>query len=1548
MIVYLFNDDLYVKINLPVKVNGMYPLYVSDMLVANISAKDDKWIMQLSPKFTSDDFKKDNFEIIPYNIYKLKTNYGFKNMEFVAVPKYDKNFKLYRFNSGFSVGNNSKCDIFYYYDEVTNGNNVLSVTSSGSKWKVETASPKFFISDKRIKSGMEIIGYENATNNYVVSGNKGQTSMEIMNGDYIFYYGLKIIIIGPYILINNPNNCVRIQSGRIKIVEEKEDEANVNYNKRINALPVFSKDDYFFKSPRFNYIIKKDKLDIDEPPAPVVEDDMPAILVVGPQMTMVSTSVLSMVSFLASYMNGSGDKIRLYVSLGTIGCTIMGSLLWPTITRKFNHKRVVKREKKRQETYEYYLGKKAKELNKICEKQKEILINNHPSAEQCLKIIEEKSKELWQRNNDHEDFLEVRLGIGDVPTNIDVDVPKEKFTIDDKDNLFLKMKNTVENSLVIHDVPVTYKFTKNCINAIVGEPDLIKQFMDCVFLQILTFHSYTDLKIISFTKDPSKWEYLKIAPHCFDNSKKMRYFGTTVEELSIIASDLEKIFDARVADSDEVKLEDDGSDQNKKADFTKFRPYYLFFIDDISQARNVSLLNKILHYKRNVGFSIIITSQSITTLPSEATDFICIYDKEESVVMTSKINENEKHFKADFNKNNIDIYNYVQKLANIPIMVEKEKYELPSSLSFLELYNLGRVEQLNCLFRWSDNNPSVSLAVPVGIDQNGEIFKMDIHEKAYGPHGLVAGTTGSGKSEWIVTYILSLAVNYSPDEVQFVLIDYKGGGLAKSFENAELGIRLPHLAGTITNLDKSEIFRSIAAIESELKRRQSIFNAAREKLKEGSMNIYKYQQYYRKQLVDEPLSHLLIICDEFAELKQQQPEFMEQLISTSRIGRSLGIHLILATQKPTGVVNEQIWSNSKFKVCLKVQDKSDSNEILKKPDAAFLKQTGAFYLQVGNDDYYNLGQSAWAGAKYYPSDIIKHEVDESVQYIDNIGRIVGYYDNKKEEVRENKGEELLNIVAYISDSSKQVTLKSKSLWLENLKSKIYFFDLCKKYNKAKSSSYSYNVVIGEYDEPRKQEQGLLEINLSEGNIGIISQNGYGLETLISTILWSSICEHTPYEIAFYIIDFGAETLKKFAKFPHVGEVVFQDEMDKVAGILDMIIEIVDKRKEILSDYNGSFEYYNKVSEKKMNLVVLVINGYDIFNENLPRLDDTMTNLFRDAVKYGVIFIVSVSAPNALRQRQLQFFNHTIVMNLNDDSMYRSITNCRRGLMPKKTLGRGICKVNSSSADSYCEFQTAFITEEEKELDVIKSYADTCVNYYKYKVKQLAKIPDDVSSNDLLKYVNTLSDLPIGINFYEKDIAKYNLLSQKIHLFTGRQIKENINFLYALSSLLLKIPNIKVRIIDLLNIFKKPILDIKLFNSDFDLVFAALEKDVLTRKEEQDYGVNIIIGAGQIRNKLSNSGKEICQNMFNNISNSKKSIYILVDDYDKLRTLKFESWFKQVNTSSGLWLGSNIGSQSIITAGEVSTEDKKYEFEGLAYNVYNSAYKVIKTVMDGDD
>ena len=1524
MIVHVFNERVYFSQSLSSKIGGMYPIYIDDRIVANIIADNNNWTIKLSNHYSSKELYYERPRLEPYKIYTITSKFSGEQFYLIATPRFNSNLQAYDILNQVTIGSDVNCDICY---PLTFSNKeFLRISSNNSKWTIETNSNNFFISGRRAKSGQEVL-----------------------NGDYIFFFGLKLIFVSSKIIVDvAPNDVVKFKISRLHQSEPEKSLPITKASEKPNAkedLPLYSESDYYFKSPRFNYMIEPESVDIDAPPPPVKNEALPAILTVGPQMTMAGASVLSMMGMIMSFSSGNGSGFAIGISIGTMSITVIGTLLWPMITRKYNKRRLRKKEEKRQNKYEKYLMQKKSLLDSIKATQRQILLDNNPAPQKCVQIVESRSKELWQRNISHSDFLSVRLGIGNVKTKLKIEEPKEEFSVEDDDNLFLAMKNTIDEALYMQSAPITYSLTDRNIDAAVGDPESIKRFMDCLFMQLLTFHSYTDLKIVVFTKEPQKWDYLRAVPHCWDNQKTTRYYTTSVEKLSSISVELEKIFDARVNNDEEEQLEDDGADHESKTSYKDFRPYYLFFIDDIAMVRNVPLINKILHYKRNLGFSIFVTSQSISTLPNETSDFIFV-SRQASSVMTGDTNSNRESFVADFNDGLVDMNLFAQKLASIPVLVEKGKFELPASLSFLELYNYGRVEQLNSFARWNKNNPSISLSVPIGVDQNNEIFQMDIHEKAYGPHGLIAGTTGSGKSEWIITYILSLAVNFNPDEVQFVLIDYKGGGLAKSFENAELNVKLPHLAGTITNLDKSEIFRSISAIESELKRRQSIFNAAREKLKEGSMDIYKYQQYHRKGLVDEPMSHLLIICDEFAELKQQEPDFMQQLISTSRIGRSLGVHLILATQKPSGVVNDQIWSNSKFKVCLKVQDKSDSNEILKKPDAAFLKQTGTFYLQVGNDDYYNLGQSAWAGAKYYPSDVVEHKIDDSVQCIDETGQVIASF-KVEEEARENQGEELLNIVKYISDICKKVEFKCRPLWLNNIPPRVFLSNILEKYHVTPGEKYTYDTVIGEYDEPRQQKQGVMKVNLAEGNIAIIGKADSSIDKLISTMLWSSICERTPAEIAFYILDFGAETLKKFAKFPQVGEVVFQDEVDKVAGVIDLITDEMERRKEILSNYNGSFEYYNKVEKERMNLIVVVINNYDIFCEVLPKAVDFLTELFRDAPKYGITFIVSSNATNALGNRQLQYFNHVILMQINDDTQYRTITNCRRGLIPRKVVGRGICKVDPNSDDSYCEFQTAMIDTEEKELETIKTYADKCVEYYKCKVKQLTKIPEDMTSDDLAKYVSDLSHVPIGVDIYEKDIVGYDFMNQKVHLVTGAELNNNMGFIYGLVSILSKVPNTKVRVVDMLGWFKKPLLDIKLFNDNIDVVFGALEKDVLTRTASQDYAVNIIIGAGRYKERLSQGGVDIFQNLFTQLKNSKKSVYVMIDDYESIRALKLESWFSDYSVNRGLWLGAGFANQSLFESESVKSEDKKLNFAGLAFALEDGKYKVIKTLMDED-
>ena len=242
-------------------------------------------------------------------------------------------------------------------------------------------------------------------------------------------------------------------------------------------------------------------------------------------------------------------------------------------------------------------------------------------------------------------------------------------------------------------------------------------------------------------------------------------------------------------------------------------------------------------------------------LPNECRTFISIENEKGVIFDGDDSLGSQKQFIPDDHQ--VDSFDkIVRKLANIPIRNDfVNSNNLSDVCTFLEMYDVGRIEQLNILERWEKNNSIISLQAPVGVDTSGRKIILDIHEKFHGPHGLIAGSTGSGKSEFIITYILSLAVNYSPEDVAFVLIDYKGGGLAGAFQKGN--VKLPHIVGTITNIDTVGLQRSLASIQSELRRRQVKFNQAREKTAEGTIDIYKYQKLYHEGIVDEPIPHYL-------------------------------------------------------------------------------------------------------------------------------------------------------------------------------------------------------------------------------------------------------------------------------------------------------------------------------------------------------------------------------------------------------------------------------------------------------------------------------------------------------------------------------------------------------------------------------------------------------------------------------------------------------------------------------------------------------------------
>lgn len=300
--------------------------------------------------------------------------------------------------------------------------------------------------------------------------------------------------------------------------------------------------------------------------------------------------------------------------------------------------------------------------------------------------------------------------------------------------------------------------------------------------------------------------------------------------------------------------------------------------------------------------------------------------------ITSYLNAKREQM-FEITKEKIDFGKYFDYLSNLENknLNNKVLRFLDSSEQINEIQNnyLNHDNGLKAQFAYVDN----------------KLIEFDIHESKDGPHGLIGGSTGSGKSELIISFLLSLVLRYPPDYLNIILIDYKGGGIKESLTVDNKTI--PHIVASVNNLEEGTFERLIVAIDFELKKRQLLFKELSNASANSIMSLDDYLLIY-KEFNFKPLSHLLIVVDEFAELKKENPEVIKELISFSRIGRSLGVHLILATQKPGGVIDEEIWSNSRFKIGLKVNNERDSEDIIKSKYAYYLSNPGEFYLKVDN------------------------------------------------------------------------------------------------------------------------------------------------------------------------------------------------------------------------------------------------------------------------------------------------------------------------------------------------------------------------------------------------------------------------------------------------------------------------------------------------------------------------------------------------------------------------------------------------------------------------
>ncbi|MEE3342495.1 MAG: type VII secretion protein EssC [Bacilli bacterium] len=1488
MKIYLYLLDKILTFSIPKKVLGSFSFdenLEEESKLINIEARDGQWYLYSAgdTSIIINGGEESSVPLVANNYYVIRRNKDRDYLIYVS-DLFDDSFLAYSYgdNLNITIGNNQSCNLQFSCDFLNGACAVASVR------------------DHRVvlsKTNDDAIYINDVIDNF--------KDYYLKSGDFINIYGLKIMVLNGMLLINNPMNKVNLDTSRanlnvVSLVNSEEPQ-----DIEVKDEELYTKEQYFSKSPRIRRTIKTKEIDLSPPPKQEGEEKMPLILTMGPMMTMGLVSLIMVVNTVSKIQTGEVSFKNAWPQLATSGAMLLSMIVWPSLTKMFNKKIRESTNKEIIDKYTAYLKEREKDLANEEHLQRDILIENLIPVQQCLPIIKTAKFNFWDKRIEQSDFLEVRIGMGNALLDVEVNYPEEGFTIDE-DELRKRADALVEKYKYIKDVPIGYSFFKNKITAVMGINSKCYGLLNNIILQLITFYGYDDIKLVVFTNknNEDKWEYIKYLNHSFSNDKSLRFFSTNNDSAKKICDYLNFEIQNRI----QFASENEGVVQTK--------PYYILIADDYDSIKRHGFVKTMTEMDANMGFSLIILENSLNKLPSKCNNFINLSENVSSVLINSFEQQEQIQFKDEIDYG-IDMMAIAKKLSNIPIEFQDGNKQLPDAITFLEMEKVGKVEQLNILNRWDMNDSTSSLKAEVGVDEEGNLMYLDLHEKFHGPHGLIAGTTGSGKSEFIITYILSMCVNYSPYEVSFILIDYKGGGLALAFENRTTGVVLPHLAGTITNLDKAEMDRTLVSIDSEIKRRQGLFNSARDKLGESTMDIYKYQRLFKEGKLDEPVPHLFIICDEFAELKSQQPDFMDNLISVARIGRSLGVHLILATQKPSGVVNDQIWSNTKFRVCLKVNDASDSKEMLKRPDAAALKQTGRFYLQVGYDEYFALGQSGWCGAKYYPSEKIIKQVDKSVNFIDDTGNFIKSIQAGGGIKIEPQGEQLSAIMASIIEVSKISNKKAKRLWLNNIDPIILINNLIQKYA-IKSFAYNVEAIIGEYDAPEKQEQGLLTYSLKEkGNSLIFGNDELEREGLVSSIIYSSCILHKTEELNIYIIDYGSESLRMFESFPQVGGIVCMGEDEKFKNVFKLIMEEIKNRKKLLASYGGSLDSYNAKNESKLPQILFILNNYEAILEIYNDIYEDISSMGRDCSRYGVYFILTCNTPATIGRRVGQCFENRYALHLTDPSDYYNTFNMKCNVKPRDILGRGLAYNGGMH-----EFQTASIVDEEHSVMEFVGEVSKKLKEFNTKVAPaIPSLPDKVTFDIIEKEISTIQKVPIGISKNTLKVIKFDFSMFKATTITSGRIDKLDSFVDSLLDVFSKIPNLYTFFIDAVQLLPtaKEKANIKYYDDNFDMVLDSMIEFENNQNSNNQYNViYVLFGLDKLKNKIESVSK--LETLLGAIKKSENSNVIFLDSSKNLKALEFDSWYSQLkNNSDGIWIGDGFGEQQSFRLSKVTKE-----------------------------
>ncbi|MET7607716.1 type VII secretion protein EccCa [Streptomyces avermitilis] len=971
----------------------------------------------------------------------------------------------------------------------------------------------------------------------------------------------------------------------------------------------------------------------------------------------IATSLLPVAGVMSSVVMMTVVRNSQFAGLGAIilVVTIVGSM-----ALVFSQRGKAQRTRRTQrEAYLAYLEDLREELSKEERERRERAGVLNPPPDALYDIVRDPAR-LWERRRVDGDFLRVRVGTGEMPVRdlkvaqqgSSVLTPPDQFMLNEASALMSRFSTGTE-------LPLTVPLDRVGNISVIGPREDTLRVARALLVQAAATHAPDDVAMaLAVPGDRlADWEWAKWLPHLLDTEQfdgpvaarriapstpqLARQIGPELRRRASFAAEVRRGLSGKdaLAMSSRLLVVTDGHGEDA-VDLP--RP------DDAVGLRDMGvtvlhLLDQRVQEPGSVGVRITVDGDRIVIEDLREAEPIGAHGTVDEVAVP-----------------------FAEGLARMlaPMRLSAESMvdaPLTGPVDFAELLGIDDVAHLELDRLWAPRGERAFLRVPIGISDSREPVLLDLKESSelgMGPHGLCVGATGSGKSELLRTLVLALVATHPPEDLALVLVDYKGGATFAPFAD------LPHVAGVITNLENQAglVERVHASLAGEVKRRQQVLKDA------GNVaDIGHYAALRAEKRPDlDPLPHLFVVIDEFGELLTAKPDFIDLFLSIGRIGRSIGVHLLLSSQRIEGGKLKGLDTYLSYRLGLRTFSADESRTVLDTTDAFHLPPLPGFgYLKVDTSHYERFKASYVSGGYRGP---VQRETEDTgplaleYQAFNTLGESESSgSDEPKMRRRETGPTEMGVLVEQIENAD---TAPVRQIWLPPLPDAVALdkvagpLDVGARGMQLAKRRGPLQVPLGVLDDPTKQWQGqwYLDLTVAGGHAAVIGGPQSGKTTLLRTLALSLSLTHTPQEVGIYGLDLVGGGLQALSGLPHVGGVAGRADRERAGRTIDSVRGMLNQREELFRIHHiDSLEQLRdlraagRLPELASTEIVLLIDGFGALRDDFEELDDAVVDILKRGGGYGIHVVAGMLRWNDVRIATQSQFGTRVELRLNDPS-----------------------------------------------------------------------------------------------------------------------------------------------------------------------------------------------------------------------------------------------------------------------------------------------------------